>query len=31
MSKTTNRFSKEVRERPVRLVLEDEGQRGPRW
>ena len=30
MSKTTNKFSPEVRERAVRLVLETEGQHGSR-
>ena len=30
MSKTTNKFSSEVRERAVRLVLDTEGQDGSR-
>jgi transposase-like protein len=31
MSKTTNRFSPEVCERAMRLVLNTGGQRGSRW
>ncbi|TWI29634.1 transposase [Paracoccus sulfuroxidans] len=31
MSKTTNKFFPEVRERAVRLVLDNEGQHASRW